>query len=69
VGGLALGKSIPFAPGGAGVAAATMAVAVAFHAFETGAGLAFGIGGWLQLKVGRSPRIRVGLPTRAETFA
>jgi uncharacterized membrane protein YbhN (UPF0104 family) len=83
-GGLALGNSIPFAPGGAGVAAATMAVAlgrtrlpastavaaaVAFHAFETGAGLAFGIGGWLQLKVGRSPPIRVGIPARAETFA
>jgi uncharacterized membrane protein YbhN (UPF0104 family) len=66
-GGLALGNSIPFAPGGVGVAAATMALAlghtglpgstaaaaaVVFHALETGAGLAFGISGWLQLKVG-----------------
>ena len=65
-GGLALGNSIPLAPGGAGVAAAAMAVAlgqtglhastavaaaVAFHAFETGAGLAFGIGGWLALRL------------------
>jgi uncharacterized membrane protein YbhN (UPF0104 family) len=68
-GGLALGNSIPLAPGGAGVAAATMAVAlgqtglhastavaaaVAFHAFETGASLGFGIGGWLVLRLAPS---------------
>jgi uncharacterized membrane protein YbhN (UPF0104 family) len=62
--GLALGNSLPVAPGGAGVAAAAMAVAlgqtglhastavaaaVAFHTFETAAGLAFGISGWLAL--------------------
>jgi uncharacterized membrane protein YbhN (UPF0104 family) len=64
--GLALGNSVPLAPGGAGVAAAAMAVALgqtglhastavaaafAFHAFETGAGLAFGVSGWLALKL------------------
>lgn len=73
--GLALGNSLPFAPAGAGFAAATMAVAlgqsglhaptamaaaVAFHALETGAGLAFGITGWLQLRppIRRTPLAR-----------
>lgn len=65
-GALALGSSLPLAPGGAGVAAATMAVAlgqtglhastavaaaIAVHAFETAAGLAFGISGWLALRL------------------
>src|SRR5262249_19115111 len=69
-GGLGIGNSVPFAPGGTGVVAATMAVAlaqtgldastavsaaVAFHAFETGASLAFGISGWLALRLAPWP--------------
>ena len=65
-GGLALGNIVPVAPGSVGVAAATMAVAlghmglhastavaaaVSFHAFETGAGVAFGISGCLLLRL------------------
>jgi uncharacterized membrane protein YbhN (UPF0104 family) len=79
-GGLALGNCIPFAPGGVGVAAATMALAlghaglpgttaaataVVFHTLETGAGLAFGIGGCLQLELGLPSgerRIRTDAP-------
>jgi Lysylphosphatidylglycerol synthase TM region len=64
--GLAVGNALPFAPGGAGVAAATMSVAlghsglhastavaaaVSFHAFETAAGLLFGASGWLLLRL------------------
>ena len=66
LGGAAVGNSLPFAPGGAGVAAATMslalgqagvntsmalAAAVTFHAFETAAGLLFGASGWLLMRL------------------
>jgi uncharacterized membrane protein YbhN (UPF0104 family) len=58
----ALGRAVPFAPGGAGVPAAVMAIglsragidgataaaaALSFHAFETGAAIVFGGSGWL----------------------
>ena len=64
--GVAIGNALPFAPGGAGVAAAAMsvalghagvpassalAVAVSFHAFETAAALLFGASGWLLLRL------------------
>jgi len=64
--GLAVGTSLTPAPGGAGLAAATMSVAlvhagvsgpaavaasVSFHAVETAAGLLFGASGWLLLRV------------------
>jgi uncharacterized membrane protein YbhN (UPF0104 family) len=75
VAGAAAGNSLPFAPGGAGVAAATMslalgqaglhtstalAVAVTFHAFETAAGLLFGASGWLLLRLGERDRAGAG---------
>jgi uncharacterized membrane protein YbhN (UPF0104 family) len=64
--GLAVGNALPFAPGGVGVAAATMSVALghagvpasaavaaamSFHAFETAASLLFGATGWLLLRL------------------
>jgi hypothetical protein len=36
-----------------------VAAAVAFHAFETAAGLAFGISGWLALELVPSTRSRL----------
>ena len=62
----ALGSAVPFAPGGAGVPALTMAVgltqagldpatsagvALLIHTFETAACVIFGLSGWLVLRV------------------
>ncbi len=67
---MALAASVPFAPGGAGVAGAAMAVAlersgvatgtavasaVAFHAVETLTSVAFGSGGWVALRATGRP--------------
>jgi hypothetical protein len=79
--GLALGGALPFAPGGAGVAAATMSVAlghaglpaptavaaaVSFHAFETAAGLLFGTSGWLLLRLSERAGSRAGMRVESE---
>jgi uncharacterized membrane protein YbhN (UPF0104 family) len=64
--GLTVGGAVPLAPGAAGLAAATMTVAlghagidtstalaaaVSFHAFETGSGLLFAASGWVALRL------------------
>jgi hypothetical protein len=79
--GLAVGNALPVAPGGAGVAAATMsvalghaglatstavAVAVSFHALETGAGLLFGVSGWLLLRLADRGARRGDAPVEPE---
>lgn len=83
IAGLALGSSLSFAPGGVGLGSATMAIAlghagqhestavaaaVAFHVVETGAALAFGITGWLQLELGKfTSRRRIAVPRALAT--
>lgn len=78
--GLAAGHLLPFAPGFAGMAAATMTVAlgrsgvpastalaaaVSFHALETAAGLLFALGGWLAMRSRRT----AALPDRRAALA
>jgi uncharacterized membrane protein YbhN (UPF0104 family) len=68
IGARAVGGAVPFAPGGAGVGAAAMAiglsrtgvdtgtalaVAVSFHTLETAASVLFGATGWLLLRLNR----------------
>jgi uncharacterized membrane protein YbhN (UPF0104 family) len=78
----ALGNVLPFAPGGLGVPAAAMAVAlsqggmtaggaltaaVTFHVLETASGLVFGSAGWLVARHARRRKARVEV-RRAEAL-
>jgi uncharacterized membrane protein YbhN (UPF0104 family) len=77
----ALGSAVPFAPGGAGVPALTMAVgltqagldpatsagaALLIHSFETAACVIFGLSGWLVLRVAPDAAL-VARPATAST--